>query len=129
MALATCTTGMMTCTFGIAPMVLNVLPTTMTFTKMPYANIMANIPMANIPPFGMCNCPSNPMFIAATAAKLGVPTPVPCIPVTPAPWFPGSPTVLAGKLPSLNSNANLMCIWPSLIKLTFPGQVNVMVTG
>lgn len=119
----------MTCSFGLAPSVLNVLPTTMVNTNMPYANIMSNIPMASIPPFGMCNCPSNPLFIAMTAAKLGVPTPVPCIPVTVAPWFPGAPTVLAGNLPSLNSNSKLMCIWPSLISMTFPGQVFVTVPG
>lgn len=129
MALATCTSATMMCSFGLAPSVLNVLPTTLVFTKMPYANIMSNIPMANIPPFGMCMCPSNPTFIAATAAALGVPTPVPCIPVTPAPWFPGSPTVLAGSMPSLNSNATLMCAWAAMIKLTYSGQVQVSVAG
>ena len=70
-----------------------VRPTVLTESK-PAANINDHIPMVNILPFGMCQSLANPMVAAATAAALGVLTPMPCIPVTPAPWVPGSPTDL-----------------------------------
>ena len=59
----------------------------------PFSNIMDNVTMLNILPFGMCTSPSNPTVAAATAAALGVLTPMPCVPVIPAPWAPGSPTI------------------------------------
>ena len=59
------------CSFGVAPGVLTVLPVNRVMTGAPAANIMDHIPMVNIAPFGMCNCPANPMVAAATAAALG----------------------------------------------------------
>ena len=44
------------------------------------ANIQAFAPMVNIPTFGMCGTMSNPVVAAATAAKLGVFSPAPCVP-------------------------------------------------
>ena len=80
------------CSFGVAPSVLNVLPVKLTFSGgPPSATITDSIPIVNIPPFGMCNSPSNPTVIAATAAALGVFTPMPCMPCVVAPWIPGSP--------------------------------------
>jgi hypothetical protein len=52
---------------------------------------------------------------------------VPCIPVTPAPWTPGSPTVMIGGAPALNSTSTLMCTWGGVITITMPGQMTVMV--
>jgi hypothetical protein len=120
---------MMQCSFGVAPSSLIVIPKNMVNAgNMPAATIMDNIPFTNIPPFSMCNAPTNPTFIAATAAKLGVPTPVPCVPVTVAPWIPGgSPTVMIGKMPAINVNATLMCTWAGVIKITTPSQFTVMV--
>ncbi|MGI9213919.1 MAG: DUF4280 domain-containing protein, partial [Methylococcaceae bacterium] len=85
-------TAMMMCTFGVAPSVLNALPDNPDLVNMPDANIVDQIPMMNIPPFGMCNSIANPVVAAATAAKLGVFTPMPCIPMTVAPWIVGQPT-------------------------------------
>ena len=85
-----CMGAMMQCTFGMAPSSLVVLPTNKVFTsEMPDANIMDHIPMTNIMPFGMCMSPSNPTVAAATAAALGVLTPMPCVPATAAPWVTG----------------------------------------
>jgi len=115
------------CTFGLAPSTLNVLPTNMTMAGgPPAANIMDYIPMVNIMPFGMCISLANPAVAAATAAALGVLTPMPCIPVTTAPWTPGSPTVLLGNFPALNNTSVCMCAWAGVISITFPGQVTVM---
>jgi len=120
--------AMMMCSFGMAPSSLVVLPTNRVMTNnVPDANIMDHIPMVNIMPFGMCFSPSNPMFIAATAAALGVPTPVPCIPVTPAPWVPGAPTVLLGNFPTLDNTCTLMCTWAGVITFTTAGEFTVNV--
>lgn len=128
MALQVCNLASLQCVFGMAPGTLMVLPINRVLTEnQPAANIMDHIPMVNIMPFGMCNCPSNPAFIAATAAKLGVPTPVPCVPVTPAPWIPGSPTVLIANMPALNNTSTCMCIWGGVITILNPGQKTVMI--
>lgn len=117
----------MMCSFGVAPSSLVVLPANRTMTGTPAANIMDNKPIVNIPPFGMCNSPANPMVAAATAAALGVLTPMPCVPVTAAPWAPGAPTVLIGNMPALNNSSKLMCNWGGVIQITVPGQFQTMI--
>jgi hypothetical protein len=87
---------------------------------------MDHIPIVNIPPFGMCSAPSNPTVAAATAAALGVLTPMPCVPVTAAPWVPGSPTLLIGNMPALNNSSQLMCTWGGVIQIVSPGEFTVM---
>jgi hypothetical protein len=107
----------------MAPSTLTVLPINRVMTSsLPAANIMDNKPMMNVMPFGMCQSPANPTVAAATAAALGVLTPMPCIPVTVAPWTPGSPTVLVGGMPALNNSSKLMCMWAGVISITNPGQ-------
>src|SRR5262245_37160326 len=118
---------MMQCSFGVAPSTLVVLPTNAVLTGTPAATIMDHAPIVNIPPFGMCNSMANPMVAAATAAALGVLTPMPCVPVTSAPWLPGAPTVLIGNMPALNNSSKLMCNWGGVIQLTTPGQFTVNV--
>ena len=115
------------CSFGVAPGVLSVLPINRTMSGTPAANIMDNKPMVNIAPFGVCNSVANPMVAAATAAALGVLTPMPCIPVTVAPWVPGSPTVLIGNMPAVNNTCKLMCNWGGVIQILVPGQFTEMV--
>ncbi len=127
MAFAVCGGAMLACVFGMAPSVFNVLPQNRTVTTMPLANIMDNKPMVNIMPFGMCSCLGNPTVASATAAALGVLTPMPCIPVTTAPWMPGSPTVLIAGQPALNNTSKLMCNWGGVIQITNPGTTNIMV--
>lgn len=127
MGMQVATGAMLQCSFGVAPGVLSVLPVNRVMTGTPAANIMDNKPMVNIAPFGMCNSPSNPMVAAATAAALGVLTPMPCIPVTAAPWVPGSPTVLIGNMPALNNSCKLMCNWGGVVQILAPGQFTVMV--
>ncbi len=123
-----CMGAMMMCSFGMAPSSLVVLPTNRVQTNMvPDANIMDHIPMVNIMPFGMCMSLANPTVASATAAALGVLTPMPCIPNTPAPWVPGAPTVLLGNQPTLDNVSTLQCIWGGTITFTFPGEVTVQV--
>jgi len=120
--------AMMQCTFGMAPSSLVVLPTNKVMTNMmPDANIMDHIPMTNIMPFGMCQSLANPTVAAATTAALGVLTPMPCIPATPAPWVAGAPTVMLGNFPTLDNVSQLMCIWGGVITFTDAGEATVEV--
>ena len=118
-----CLGAQLQCTMGMAPSKLMVLPTNMVLTSnVPAANIMDHAPMVNVLPFGMCQSPSNPTVAAATAAALGVLTPMPCIPNTPAPWIAGSPTVMLANMPALNQSSKLMCIWAGQISIVQEGQ-------
>ena len=118
----------MMCTFGMAPSSLVVLPTNKMITSdMPAANIMDHIPMTNIMPFGMCSSPANPEVAAATAAALGVLTPMPCVPATPAPWTPGGVTVNLGFFTTLDDVSQLMCIWGGVITFVDAGEETVNV--
>lgn len=120
-----CAGALLTCSFGLAPATLNVLPLGGVLTAVPDATIMDNKPVVNIAPFGMCTSLANPAVAAATAAALGVLTPMPCMPMTAAPWVPGSPTVLLGNLPALTDSSKLMCMAGGVIGISMPGQVTV----
>ncbi len=123
MANHVCNGALLQCSMGVAPSSMVVLPANkMLTTNQPAATIMDNKPMVNIMPFGMCQSPANPQVAAATAAALGVLTPMPCVPNTVAPWAPGSPTVLLANIPTLNDSSTLMCIWGGTIKVNFAGQ-------
>ncbi len=126
MGVQCCMGASMMCSFGAAPSTLVVLPTNKVLATTPAANIMDHKPIVNIPPFGMCMSPSNPTVAAATAAALGVLTPMPCVPATASPWIVGSPTILIGNMPTLDSNSKLMCNWGGVIQFVTPGQFKVM---
>ncbi len=119
--------AVMMCSFGVAPSSLVVLPTNRTNCGAPAANIMDFIPMTNIMTFGMCMSIANPTVASATAAALGVLTPMPCIPVTTSPWTPGSATCMIGNMPALNNTSTCMCTWGGVISISFAGQVTTMV--
>jgi len=127
MAMHTCTGAMMQCSFGMAPSSFIATPKMVQTSYMDAGNIMDNKPIANIPPFGMCQSMANPQVAAATAAALGVLTPMPCVPVIAAPWAPGAPTVLVANQPALNNSSKLMCNWAGVIQFTNPGQTTEMV--
>ena len=123
MALHVCSTAVLQCSFGTAPSSMQVLPDNEVITSnFPAATIMDNIPMVNIMPFAMCTSIANPQVATATAAAMGVLTPMPCIPVIPAPWTPGAPTVQIANIPSLDDTCTLMCAWAGVISVTAPGQ-------
>lgn len=124
-----CAGATLQCSFGAAPAVLNVLPVNRTLTAgLPAANIMDHIPLVNIMPFGVCTSLANPTVAAATAAALGVLTPMPCIPATATPWIPGgAPTLLLGGMPAIDANSTLMCNWAGVIKIVMPGQMQMLI--
>ena len=119
--------GLMKCSFGMAPSTFVATPKMVQTSYMDAGNIMDNVPMMNVPPFGMCQSLANPTVAAATAAAMGALTPMPCIPVLPAPWVPGAPTVLVSNMPALNDSSMLMCAWAGVIQFSMAGQTTEMV--
>lgn len=122
-----CMGATLQCSFGVAPSVLMVLPQNRLMVPTPAANIMDHVPMVNIMPFGVCSSIANPTVASATSAALGVLTPMPCIPVTLAPWAPGSPVILIGGMPALNDVSILMCTWGGVIRIINAGQMAIQI--
>ena len=122
-----CMGATLKCSFGLTPSVLTVLPQNRLMVPTPAANIMDHVPMVNIIPFGMCSSMANPQVASATSAALGVLTPQPCVPVTLAPWAPGSPLFLIGGMPALNNTSKLMCTWLGVIQVINPGQMTIQI--
>src|SRR3954465_8313027 len=119
--------AMLQCTFGLAPSSLIPKGTSKVMIEgRPAATTMDNITGANIPPFGMCNSLANPTVAAATAAALGVLTPMPCLPVT-TPWKPGAPTVQIANFPALNNASTCQCAFGGVITFSFAGQATTMI--
>lgn len=115
-------TASLACSFGLAPGTLNVLPDKKVLAEnKPMATILDNKPFLNITPFGVCSSLANPITAAQTAAALGVLTPGTCTPVIPAPWTPGSPTVMVGGVPALNNSSMCTCAYGGVIQITMPG--------
>lgn len=127
MGLLVCGGAILQCTFGMAPMPMTVLPKSRVTNAMPAANIMDNIPFVNILPFAMCNSMSNPAVAAATAAAFGALTPMPCTPVTTAPWSPGSPAVLINGQPALSNSSQLFCAFGGCIQIKSAGQFQITI--
>ncbi len=74
------------------------------------ANIMDHVPTVNICPFGVCAV-----------------TEVACVPATPMPWSPGSPTVTLDGQPALDdpSTTILVCVVGGTITVEDAGQKSV----
>lgn len=119
--------ALLQCSFGMAPSPLTVVGMRPMNQNMPMANIMDFAPMVNIKPFGMCKSMSNPTVASATAAAMGVLTPMPCIPVITAPWNPAAQVKIC-NMPALLDNGKCMCAYGGQISVNFPGQAS-MATG
>jgi hypothetical protein len=120
-------TAQIMCMFGTTPSALTALPKGLPVqaSGQAMASIQDFAPMVNISTFGMCTTPSNPQVAAATSAALGVLTPQPCIPVTAAPWAPGSATVMVNGSPALTATSTCQCMWGGVISVVSPGQTTV----
>ncbi|XYI02110.1 DUF4280 domain-containing protein [Sorangium sp. So ce1128] len=126
MAVQVCAGATMMCSFGMAPATLMVLPVHQAMATLPAANISDCAPMLNVLPFGACSSLANPVVASATAAALGVLTPMPCIPAPAGTWIPGSTKALLKGMPALDSAAKLMCAWGGVIQILNPGQTKVI---
>lgn len=111
---------------GMTPSVLTVLPDrTVLMAGMPMANISDFKPLVNIAPFGLCRSLANPVVAAATAANFGALQPMPCIPNTVMPWFPGKPNTLVNGQPALVTSCKCACMWAGMISIIDNGQTGV----
>lgn len=120
--------ALMKCSFGAAPSALVVLPKNRVLCEgPPAANIMDYIPLVNILPFGTCTSMGNPTVVAATAAAMGALTPMPCVPMTMAPWVPGAVTLLLANAPALDDVSKCMCAWGGVIGFTTSATVQTMI--
>lgn len=114
--------AMLKCTFGLSPSTLMVtVPLRPSIQNKPKATIMDFTPMVNVMPFGMCQSMSNPTVASATAAAMGVLTPMPCIPVIVSPWAPGGKELIS-NVPALLDNCKLMCAYGGNISIASPGH-------
>lgn len=110
------------CSFGNAPVPIMVLPDKKVNSMLPVAVQTDHIPLLNILPFGMCSNPANPMVIAATAAAMGVLTPVPCVPCTVENWTEVSEKVKVKGKQALNMDSKLKCLYGGNIQVAAPLQ-------
>ncbi len=93
----------------------------------PAATIVDATPLVNIPPFGMCTSLANPTVAAATAAALGVLTPMPCVPAT-TPWVNGATGTTIGGQPALVLGAQCQCAWGGVVQVLDPGSTRTLET-
>lgn len=119
-------TALCQCVFGMIPAPLTVTSqNTVIGQNFPIATIMdmPKLPMT----FGMCTSLANPTVASATAAALGVLTPMPCIPACAAPWAPGSPTVIVGGKPALNNSSKCICSYGGVISINMTPAVTIQI--
>jgi len=119
--------AMLTGSFGLAPSSLAVVAPRPMIEGRPAAVITDIMPGANIPGFAMCQSLANPMVAAATAAALGVLTPMPCVPVVVAPWAPPATGTLISGIPAVTAGCTCTCAYGGVITLGMPGTVRTTV--
>lgn len=118
------------CSFGAFPTPVNALPDKRVLVcGRPILTITDNKPLVNLFSFGMCSNPANPAVAAATAAALGVLTPMPCLPVASGPWTPGCPRLLIGGTPAVDQDCRLACAYGGVISFVMAGQFAVQTGG
>lgn len=118
-----CNGAQLKCSMGTSSSVLVVLPERrILLDGQPQANIMDHKSMTNIQPFGLCCSLANPVVAAATAAHLGVLTPMPCKPSTNSPWVKGERKLLLKDFPALCQDDTLSCTWAGTISIIDHGQ-------
>lgn len=114
------------CSYGNAPTPIMVLPDKKVNSMLPVAVKTDHVPFLNILPFGMCSNPANPTVAAATAAALGVLTPMPCIPCTVQDWTGACARVKIQGKEILNMDSRLQCLYGGSIQAAAPMQPGVL---
>lgn len=128
MAKCVCHGAQVKCMFGQGAKKLNVLPLNQVTTSYfkGIANIFDFIPMLNVPKFGNCLSPLNPMNWKM-AGPIPIFVPSSCIPIPIMPWSPAAKKVKIRNQPAITEKSKTMCIWLGQITITKPGQKNINV--
>ncbi len=126
MAIPVVTGATTACTMGLATgTVVATSQVTSLLGGKPVALISDTAPLINVTPCGMCTSMANPTVSAATAAAMGVLTPMPCVPSPMGAWIQGPSPLVAGK-PSLTNEGKLICAYGGSITIVNPGQTTVL---
>ena len=112
------------CTMGTAPGQLKASPSAVKIGGVPAVRISDVAPMVNVSGCGMCTSLLNPTVASATAAALGVLTPMPCVPSPVGPWICSGAPLVAGR-PALSSDGTLTCAYGGSLRIVTPGQGKV----
>lgn len=124
------TATMIECTMGAAPtpFIADPLPGAPTENGLTAATIVQMVTAKNIVPFGMCRSPANPTVASATAAALGVLTPMPCVPLAAAPWAPPSAVTKHLGIPMATAMSVCVCSFGGVIKVSqaIPGGAKTL---
>ena len=114
------------CTMGLSPGTLAVTSQQkVLMSGLSAATINDTAPMVNVGACGLCTSLANPTVASATAAALGVLTPMPCVPAPLGTWMGGSCPLVSGQ-PGLSNEATLTCSYGGTIRILSPGQTKVL---
>ena len=121
-----CLGAKLKCSFGSGPKSMIVLPIGMTMnaTTNPIATQMDFVPFLNIPAFGNCLSPANPMNWKM-AGPVPVFVPSSCIPIPVMPWSPVAKKLKIGGNPAMLETSKTMCVWLGSITVDKSGLTNV----
>lgn len=116
------------CSFGAGPKSLTVLPLNMVTTGYfkGIANVNDFIPFLNVPAFGQCKSPLNPMNWKM-AGPVPVFVPSSCIPIPIKPWAPAAKKVKIKGKAAITEKSKTMCVWMGNIAIKDNGQKNINV--
>ena len=117
LGLCVCKGAKIKCSMGDKEVDLCALPIPIKNEGNELMSVLNFIPYLNIPSFGNCKSPANPMVIAAQGA------PQTCIPMVVTPWSPGASKlkILGGTAALMEDDTNL-CLLAGSLEITDPGQ-------
>ena len=126
MAQVVVSSGTLTCTQGTTPGTINGTSNLTVMAEGKPICLLSDVaPKVNITGFGLCRSPANPAVAAATAAAMGVLTPMPCVPAVSGSWIPNNTKVIVGGQPALTLGCTCTCSYAGVINIVNPGQVTV----
>lgn len=126
MSLPVVTGASIICPMGTAPGTFTATSqVTVTMGGGVAGTITDTAPLVNVGACGMCTSMLNPTVASATAAALGVLTPMPCVPSPVGTWICPVGPMVGGK-PSLSNEGKLTCAYGGTLQFTAPGQGKVL---
>lgn len=119
--------ALLECSFGSVSTPLHTNTINVSANLLKLATMTDYTPFVNIRPFGMCQSLANPMVASATAAAMGVLTPMPCIPVIVAPWINVQCKIKINGVPILSNESKCYCAYGGCIsvKLTTLQKIKI----